>query len=180
MAPWRPMDLNFARRHPVAVHNRFPIAPQEPLAGGAHGAPYVQTIGYAWSRVGCAVRTRVFRRPGCGAPPRRLPEGRGRDGCDREGQGPGEGWPHPAHGPIFATIHPGAMHNLSPHRPKLAPRTVGTRPNGRCAGRRGVERVVQGTLTDRARHVMIQRINMIISWVPSMPGTSARHRGQRV
>ena len=130
------MDLILARRHPVAVHNRFPIAPQEPLAGGAHGVPYVQTIGYACSRVGCAVRTRVFRRPGCGAPPRRLPEGRGRDGCDREGQGPGEGWPHPAHGPIFATIHPGAMHNLSPHLPELAPRTVGTRPTGRCAGKK--------------------------------------------
>ena len=201
------MDLIFARRHPGAVYNRFPIAPQEPLAGGAHGAPYLQTTVYVCSRVGCAVRTRVFRRPAAGlrlagfpwvaggtginvkvyvrekdgavathgshlrkAPsggsaqpfphrssraPRRwcarrtlrtnnrlrvfagrvrrahqgfpptwlrgsaspVAVGRGRDGYDREGQGPGEGWPHPAHGPIFATSHQGAVHNRYPISP---------------------------------------------------------------
>ena len=33
------------------VHNRHPIASREPLAGGAHGAPLVQTTGYACSWV---------------------------------------------------------------------------------------------------------------------------------
>ena len=32
-----------------SVHNRYPIASKEPLARGAHGAPYVQTTGYAYS-----------------------------------------------------------------------------------------------------------------------------------
>ena len=33
---------------------------------GAHGAPYVQIAVYAWPRVGCAVRTKAFCRPGRG------------------------------------------------------------------------------------------------------------------
>ena len=109
------MDLIFARRHPVAVHNRYPIASKKPFVHGAHGAPYLQTTVYVCSRVGCAVRTRAFRRPGCGPLPCRFPVGRWRDGCDREGQGPGEGWRRGrSMDLIFARRHPGAVHNRHP------------------------------------------------------------------
>ena len=58
---------------------------------GAHGAPYEKTTGYACSRVGCAVRTKGFCRPGRGATPRLFALERGWDGYDRDGQGPGKG-----------------------------------------------------------------------------------------
>ena len=122
-----------------------------PSGGGAQPLPHRFEKAF---RTWCARRTlptnnrlRMFagrvRRAHQGFPPTWLrgsaspvAVGRGRDGYDREGQGPGEGWPHPAHGPIFATGHPGAVHNLSPHLPELTPRTVGTRPTGRCAGKK--------------------------------------------
>ena len=66
--------------------------PERALARGAHGAPYLKTTVYACSRVGCAVRTKDFHRLVRGALPCRFPVERGRDGCDRGGQGPVKGW----------------------------------------------------------------------------------------
>ena len=96
---------------------------------GAHGAP-VQTTAYACSRVGCAVRTMGFCRPGGGAPLCRLPVGRGRGGVivtgevrEKDGAAPGP-WPHLLIAPIGDDVQP------PPHRPGRAPRTgqVGDRP----------------------------------------------------
>jgi hypothetical protein len=69
---------------------------------GAHGAPYEKTTGYACSRVGCAVRTKGFCRPGRGILPRRSQMGRDEDGRERDGQGPAKGPTHPGVGCVGA------------------------------------------------------------------------------
>ena len=103
---------------------------------GAHGAPYVQTSAYACSRVGCAVRTMGFGRPGGGASLCRLPVGRGRGGVivtgevrEKDGAAPGP-WPHLLNAPIGDGVQP------PPHRPGRAPPTgqLGDRPASEASG----------------------------------------------
>ena len=103
---------------------------------GAHGAPYVQTTGCACSRVGCAVRTMGFCRPGGGASLCRLPVGRGRGGVivtgevrEKDGAAPGP-WPHLLNAPIGDGVQP------PPHRPGRAPRAgqLGDRPASETSG----------------------------------------------
>ena len=128
----------------------FPLSPRKtaqkhrgriPLAWraidhGAHGAPYVQTSAYACSRVGCAVRTMGFCRPGGGDSLCRLPVGRGRGGVivtgevrEKDGAAPGP-WPHLLNAPIGDGVQP------PPHRPGRASRTgqVGDRPASETSG----------------------------------------------
>ena len=96
----------------------------------------VQTSAYACSRVGCAVRTMGFCRPGGGASLCRLPVGRGRGGVivtgevrEKDGAAPGP-WPHLLNAPIGDGVQP------PPHRPGRAPRAgqLGDRPASETSG----------------------------------------------